>query len=151
MSNAQMAQLVQGLNASEAGAFSQADKERIHKEIIATHGSLGQFSAKLKLRLMLNPLSYQADISMLMQRSASTQWTFQPVVEWLKDNRPERTRMLCIPAGAGTGKSTISAALLTQRETSVHIAAHHFFKYNDQRNLDALAAVRTLAHQLASR
>jgi hypothetical protein len=54
------------------------------------------------------------------------------------------------PAGAGTGKSTISAALCKKifgKEGPV--SAWHFLKYSDQRRLDPFKIVKSLDFQLA--
>ena len=142
-----MASMVQSLDASKAKAYHDADRERIHQQVCDEHGDLDTFSGKLKLHLMLSPLSYKADIDKLWKRAADTQWNFERIAAWAQD--PNGTRMLVIPAGSGTGKSTISAALLSHGATRGLIAAHHFFKYNDQRRLDMVALIKSLAHQLA--
>jgi hypothetical protein len=142
-----MADLVESIDASKAEAFALSDKQRIHGEISRMLGSLATFTGKLRLHLMLSPLSYKADVDRLWKRAAGTQWNFERIAAWAQD--PNGTRMLVIPAGSGTGKSTISAALLSHGATRGLIAAHHFFKYNDQRRLDMVALIKSLAHQLA--
>lgn len=162
-----MAGLYSTIDASKAQAFSPADTLRIHGEIIAVHGSLDEFSAKLKLRLLLDPLSHAIDITTLSKRSGSdmSQWDFSRVAGWLhaapaaaQDGggagaaaASAGSRVLCVSAGAGTGKSTISAALLSHPDTQPHIAAYHFLKYNDRRRLDMVRVVKSLAFQLAER
>jgi len=71
------------------------------------------------------------------------------------------SRVLCILAGAGTGKSTISAALLKNvlgrrieglpGEWEGVVTAYHFLKYSDARRLDPVAIVKSIAFQLALR
>ena len=53
-------------------------------------------------------------------------------------------------AGAGTGKSSISAAMLAG-EVLGPCAAAHFLKYSDQRRLEPVAVVKNMAFQLAIR
>ena len=147
MTQDSMTSLVQSIDARRAEAYHAADRERIHAQICAKHGDLDTFSDKLKLHLMLSPLSYKADVDKLWVRARDTQWRFEPVLDWTRDRYG--TRVLVIPAGSGAGKSTISAALLSHGLTKDLIAAHHFFKYNDQRRLDMVAHVKSMAHQLA--
>ena len=52
-------------------------------------------------------------------------------------------------AGAGTGKSTITAALLKDGVLGAHATAHHFLKHSDARRLDPVKMVKSLAFQLA--
>lgn len=73
------------------------------------------------------------------------------------------SRMLCISGGAGEGKSTIAAVLCSgaaettmtqqdqQRASVGRVAAHHFLKYSDQRRLDPVRIVKSLAFQIATR
>ncbi len=67
-----------------------------------------------------------------------------------------------MPAGAGTGKSSISVALTQQVLGRRHkgsnewvgpVSAVHFLKYSDQRRLelDPVSMIKTLAYQLAAR
>lgn len=181
MSSDRMAALVQSLDARKADAFMPADREKIRGQICDHHGDLATFSAKLKLRLLLSPLGYKADVDKLLERSRSTQWDLRPVARWAAD--PAGSRVLVIPAGSGTGKSTISAVLVSacwkadaegnrnlvmqdgadmeapnaplaptdQSGPKKLIDAHHFFKYNDQRRLDLVAVIKSLAYQLAER
>ncbi len=60
------------------------------------------------------------------------------------------SRALVVVAGAGEGKSTISAALVTGALRE-RFAAYHFFKYNDARRQEAVQVLKSLAFQLAGR
>ena len=53
----------------------------------------------------------QVDLEQLTARSRSTPWALEPFREWMA---AEGSRALCVLAGAGSGKSSVSAALLTQ-------------------------------------
>ena len=55
----------------------------------------------------------QVDVAQLSRRSEGTQWDWKSVESWL-DLGEGGGRALCVLAGAGTGKSTISAAILTK-------------------------------------
>ena len=53
---------------------------------------------------------------------------------------------------AGTGKSTFSAALISEMADSSDTAmAYHFIKMSDERRLDAVRIVKSFAAQLANR
>lgn len=149
---AKLAEVFCTIDASKAHAFSPADTKRIQAEIIQQHGGLEAFSSKLKLRLLLDPLSYTTDLALLAARGGDPQlWNFHAVQAWLQAKKPETTRVLVIAAGAGTGKSCCSAALLSHEEMGKAVAAHHFIKYNDQRRLDIVRIIKSLAYQLAAR
>jgi hypothetical protein len=134
-----------------------ADKAMILGKIAAHHGSAAAFNDALKLQLLLNPLSYRVDLDQLSRRSQRMVWDFGPVLEWLDD--PEGARVLCVEAGAGTGKSTVSAALVREvlgRRTEGGgwegpATALHFLKHNDARRLDPVRIVESLAFQLGLR
>lgn len=107
---------------------------------------------------MLQPLSYKGSLQVLLDRAeaAGTRWNFDAVANWLHDS--SGARVLVIPAGAGTGKSSISAALAMasggadeQGGPSPLVHAHHFLKYDDQRRLDVVRIIMNLSLQLAER
>ncbi len=98
------------------------------------------------------------DQDQLISRSKETKWQFDTVREWMNDPQPGRA--LCILASAGTGKSTISAALCetllglggsNDKSERPVIAAVHFLKFSDQRRLKPVLIIKSLAFQLAKR
>jgi hypothetical protein len=94
--------------------------------------------------------SDKVDLEQLSRRSQGTEWDFSQVRAWLAD--PSQGRALCLLAGAGTGKSTVSAALVDVLSAELpegHAAAHHFLKHSDARRLDPVRLVKSLAFQLA--
>ena len=102
----------------------------------------------------------QVDRDQLDRRSQGTQWNLTPVENWLMDEGAGRA--LCVLADAGTGKSTISSALCNQLvgrkvkggqpgQWEGPASAVHFLKYSDQRRLDPVLIIKSLAFQLASR
>ncbi|PNH10474.1 WD repeat domain-containing protein, partial [Tetrabaena socialis] len=111
--------------------------------------STSAFNEMLKLQLMLQPLSYKVDVQRLQARAAGTAWEFGPVRAWLGGG----ARLLSVLAGAGEGKSTLSAALVEELGGGRDcVLAYHFLKYNDQRRagrLDPVLMVKSLAFQLA--
>ncbi|PNH05496.1 hypothetical protein TSOC_008245, partial [Tetrabaena socialis] len=146
---ADRAKVFGSINVEQAECFKPEDKVMILSEIKQHHTSSERFDASLKLQLLLEPLSYRVDMRRLLQRAdeMGTQWRFEAVSEWLVSEH----RLLCISAGAGEGKSTISAALCSSKELSGCITAHHFIKYNDARRLEVVRVVKSLAFQLALR
>ncbi|GIL63108.1 hypothetical protein Vafri_17234 [Volvox africanus] len=157
------------LDVERAECFRPADKEMIMTEVRRQHGSPEAFNAKLKLQLLLEPLSYSVDLRRLQERSRDTAWEFVEVERWLEamyGSSGTRTdggsRLLCVVSGAGEGKSTISAELVRRltpatsgvgafTASSQITCAYHFLKYNDQRRLDPVRIIKTIAFQLASR
>ncbi|PNH10193.1 WD repeat domain-containing protein [Tetrabaena socialis] len=147
---ADRAALVGSLDVELAECYSPDDKIAILRDVVEQHGSTSEFNDKLKLQLMLQPLSYRVDLRRLTERARGTAWRFGPVHDWL-DAGEGGARVLCVLAGAGEGKSTISAALCDSAAAGQGVTAHHFVKYSDQRRLDPLRAISSLAFQLADR
>ncbi|KAG2427875.1 hypothetical protein HXX76_012195 [Chlamydomonas incerta] len=174
---ADRAVVVNTLDVTKAECQFPADKDMILQVVSRQHGSTDTFNHKLRLQLLLEPLSYNVDMRRLLRRAAAagTCWAFSPVAEWLAEPRATAPRVLCVAAGAGEGKSTISAALCaaaaaSQSETAAAtataaaqelpplpqlpaggVSAYHFLKYNDQRRLDPVNIIKSLAFQLAMR
>lgn len=110
MSVEDRAKVVKGIDVEHAICFDPGDLKMIHANIIENYGTLADFNTYLKLQLILCPPSYKTDLEQLAKRSKGTVWDFGQVHEWLDGN----TKCLCFEAGAGTGKSTVSAALLKE-------------------------------------
>ena len=102
--------VIAGIDVDNAECFSPADLEMILGNIRHNYGTTAAFNTYLKLQLLLCPLSYKTDLAQLAKRSEGTKWDFGRVREWLEND----TRCLCFEAGAGTGKSTVSAALISE-------------------------------------
>lgn len=121
-------------------------------EVRKHHTSAARFNARLKLQLLLEPLSYRVDVRRLhdMAAATGTVWDFTAVQAWRALPPGGAGRVLCVAAGAGEGKSTISAALCVAAGGG-RVAAQHFLKYNDQRRLEPLRIIKSLAFQLAER
>ncbi|KAG2422635.1 hypothetical protein HXX76_015873 [Chlamydomonas incerta] len=201
------------IDVEKAECFKPADKASSWGDVRRIHGSAQRFNAKLKLQLLLEPLSYVADIRRLTARAealghagGSNRWTGggwrgcggggwgswggagqgSGPYGWLGS----KSRALVVGAGAGEGKSTISArrcARRQQRQAGLGGAGragrapqppprrdHHqalrggagagaavwvgassrlttFSKIHDQRRLEPVAIVKSLAFQLAER
>ncbi|KXZ42624.1 hypothetical protein GPECTOR_129g554 [Gonium pectorale] len=100
------------LDVRRAECFFEADKRFIMEQVDKYHGSAEAFNAKLRLQLLLEPLSYGVDVRRLAARAAATRWDWRPVARWLAaPPAAEGARALCVVSGAGEGKSTVSAAL----------------------------------------
>ena len=102
--------IVTEIDVDKAECFSLPDKEMILENIKTNYKTTKAFNTYLKLQLMLCPLSYKTDLEQLAKRSKRTKWDFGQVREWLQGDK----RCLCFEAGAGAGKSTVSAALLKE-------------------------------------
>ena len=138
MAAADRGKIVKEIDVEKAECFMDIDRQMILGKITEHHGSPKLFNANLKLQLLLDPPSYRVDRAQLALRSRDTAWDFGPVTAWLADEAAPRA--LCVLAGAGTGKSTVSAALLDRvlggyAMTGV-VTASHFLKHSDARRLD---------------
>ncbi|KAK3262265.1 hypothetical protein CYMTET_28862, partial [Cymbomonas tetramitiformis] len=149
MSEEDRVEIVGSIDIEEAQCYHPADKTMILQRVREHHGDAATFNHMLKNNLLLTPLSYRADQQRHRQRSARTAWEWGAVEAWL--DGPHRA--LCVLAGAGTGKSTICTMLMDHlaAERPRIVVAAHFLKYSDQRRLDPLLVVKSLAHQLASK
>ncbi|GIL47581.1 hypothetical protein Vafri_4369 [Volvox africanus] len=105
-----MASVFTSINVVDAGAYKQSDKDKILEDIIDHHGSYTAFDNKLKLLFLLEPLDMQADLEALLEGTGGAQeYDFSPLQMWLTS---PRSPQVCVISGpAGSGKSTISAAL----------------------------------------
>ncbi|PNH07719.1 hypothetical protein TSOC_005803 [Tetrabaena socialis] len=158
------AAVLSSINVAEAKCYKEEDKVMILSEVCLHHNSPEVFNTKLKLQLLPEPLSYRVDVQRLTERAAAmgTQWVFDEVDAWLATSN----RVLCITAGAGEGKSTISAALCSHQQqqkqqnpaaatllsgNAATVSACHFLKYSDERRLEPIRIIKSLAFQLAER
>ena len=83
-------------------------------KVKAEHGSTANFNQKLKLQLMLQPLSYRADLARLQQHTPGTSECLRRIKEWVL--KTDGSRCLCLLGGPGEGKSTVAAALCRMLE-----------------------------------
>ena len=161
------------INVGEAKCFDETAAKHIRNEIIERHGTLDRFTTVLKLRLILKPLSFDGDITALLGRTTDT-FDFASLRTWAAD--ATGSRVMCVTALSGEGKSTLSAALtrltadgdslicattplaaLTEQtqtsmcETRAWLHAWHFCKHSDARRQDAVMVAKSLAYQLGLR
>ena len=141
--------IVGDIDIEKAECLHPGDKKMITRGVIEHHQSTTAFDNTLKLQLLLSPVSHKVDLQQLGQRSSGTAWDWTAVKQWM-DGDGKDSRALCVLAGAGTGKSSISAAMLDD-EVLGPCAAAHFLKYSDQRRLEPVAIIKNLAFQLAYR
>ncbi|KAG2494495.1 hypothetical protein HYH03_007264 [Edaphochlamys debaryana] len=105
-----MASVFKSINVMDAGVYKQSDKDKIIEDIVAHHGSTTAFDNKLKLLFLLEPLDTQAELESLLEGTTGAhEYDFTPVQMWITSPRAPQ---VCVISGpAGSGKSTISAAL----------------------------------------
>ncbi|PNH02092.1 hypothetical protein TSOC_011964 [Tetrabaena socialis] len=79
------AALLESINVTEAKCHKLEDKVMILNEVSRYHTSPEVFNTKLKLQLLLEPLSYRVHVQRLTKRAAAmgTQWVFDGVDAWL--------------------------------------------------------------------
>ena len=112
MSVSDLTKVVETLNVEKAQCLMEEDKIIILNNIREHHGSCADFDTALKLQLLLEPMSYKVDLEQLEKRSEATKWTFQTLEHWIGRSDDGPHRAFCLLAGAGTGKSTIFAAVV---------------------------------------
>ena len=110
MSMEDRGKVVAEIDVDNAECYSKDDLNMILTNIRVHYGTSAAFNRFLKLQLILCPLSYKTDLKQLATRSEGTKWDFGLVREWLDGDM----RCLCFAAGSGTGKSTVSSALLKE-------------------------------------
>ena len=158
MTSEELSHIVKEIDVDKAECWDPRDKEMILGKIRLHHASTAAFNTALRLQLMLDPVSFKVDLMPLEKRSQGTKWRFEQVKAWLAES-PAASRCCCVMAGAGTGKSTISAALwgrLLGPQSGVGgeegpVSAAHFLKYSDQRRLEPVRIIKSLTFQLAKR
>ena len=148
MTAAERARIIKAIDVENSQSYSPADKAMILDRIREVHGSTDNFNLSLRLELLLEPISYSVDVKALRKRCEHMSFDLTPIVEWIGTTD---SRALCIFAGAGQGKSTISAALMSSildPKDNV-VSAVHFLKYSDRHRLDPVAIIKSFAWQLA--
>ena len=109
------------VDAATAMCFSDADRKMITAHIEAKYGTLQQFTEQLRLRLLLQPLGYDADLAKLRARCAGEVASLGPIKEALGDGGVDGSRAALVVGGAGEGKSTVAAQALAFRESTAAI------------------------------
>ena len=121
----------------------------IASHIVAQRGSLTEFERVLRLRLLLKPISYEADCKTLLANAGGESWNFDELHEFTRESGP---RLACIAGGAGEGKSTLAAMLCSELMQPPLVDACHFFMGGrDERRQERGVVIRSLAYQLALR
>ncbi|XRB17536.1 EF-hand domain-containing protein [Pseudoscourfieldia marina] len=135
-------QHIRNIDAESALCFKDADKKMIHDEIVNKFGfgSLRRFTEELKLRFLLRPMGYKADLDVLKERGLANTYRLDALRKHVAENGG---RVACIVGGPGQGKSSVASAALSLAHAS------HFCKRDDIRRQNVLEIVRSLAFQLA--
>jgi len=102
-----------------------------------------------KLEQLLKPIQSHARINELLNRGfIGREWLFQKVEDW-RNETSEKSRVFVLLAGAGVGKSAF-AAHLAYYKSDIVVAAH-FCEWNKPTHSDAIATVKSIAFQLATK
>ncbi|KAG2439063.1 hypothetical protein HYH02_006590 [Chlamydomonas schloesseri] len=129
MSAADRAAVWDSIDVERSQCFKAEDKAMILQQVVEHYGSAAAFDAKLKLQLLLQPLSCAADVRRLRARAAALGSVWHGlgrVQAWAEGQGGAAAgggRLLVVAAGAGEGKSTISAALVNVPDAAAGIAA----------------------------
>jgi hypothetical protein len=97
MRSEDMDAIVPQITVENATCIKPENMEMIKGKILEHHHSYEAFDTRLKLHLMLDPLSYSVDMEVLTRRSGGTRWRWQPVEELLRGQG--KARAMCILAG----------------------------------------------------
>ena len=131
---------------------SADDKKMIRKEITERfgYGTLQRFMTELRLRLLLRPMSYAADLKALRDRAGPKEsYNFDAVRQHVA---AAASRVVCVVGGSGEGKSTLAAMVLSNDggdEGAGFIHAAHFCKRADTNRQDIGGIARSIGYQLA--
>jgi hypothetical protein len=93
------------IDAENALCFSEDDRRMIRDEITVKfgYGTLEKFSIELRLRLLLRPMSYAADLQALRDRAGPPEmYRFDEVQQHVK---AASDQVACVIGGPGEGKS----------------------------------------------
>ena len=137
------------INAGGALCYDDKDRQMIQASIINKFGSLDQFTTELRLRLLLRPMSYAADLQALRNRGGDPeQYSFDDVRQHVE---AAPGQVACVVGGPGEGKSTL-AAMMSPTESdgsTAFVQAAHFCKRSDMNRQDIGAIARSLGYQIA--
>ena len=127
--------------------------------------ALARFTQDLRLRFLLRPMGYDADLDVLRERGREEEYHFSPLRAHLDASYPAHepepehasgaskttaTPLALVVGGAGEGKSTMAAAMLDGGDGGgAFVHAAHFCKRADARRQDVVAVACSLAYQLA--
>jgi WD40 repeat protein len=98
-----------------------------------------------RLLKTLEPISFSADISKLLQDFTGRQWVFDSVDNWLHD--PEGSKVFWLTGAPGVGKSAIAAWV---RDNRREIGAFHFCDIHSEEKRNPSKLVRSIAYQLST-
>lgn len=98
-----------------------------------------------RLLRVLEPISFAADLSRLLNDFTGRDWVFAEVDRWLSD--PGGSRIFWISGPPGVGKSSISAWI---RDNRREVAAFHFCDIHSEEKRSPSKLVRSIAYQLST-
>ena len=101
--------------------------------------------AQSRLRQVLDPLPFDADIAHHLERFTGRQWVFGRIDEWLVD--ADASRVFWIVGKPGVGKSAIAAWLCANRR---EVAAFHLCRHGHVQKADPRRAVLSIVYQLST-
>lgn len=116
-------------------------------EVIEHPASVSRNEELERLRLALDPLSFNAEIAPHLPHFTGRKWIFERYEKWLA--APLSSPVFRIEGGPGLGKTAIASQLAHASKSSV--IAIFFCQYNRGDSRNPLRLIQTLAYQLASR
>ncbi|MCX5673891.1 MAG: TIR domain-containing protein [Planctomycetota bacterium] len=98
-----------------------------------------------RLRRALDPLPFEAEIALHLQRFTGREWLIRDIDAWLAD--PRASRIFWVTGKPGVGKTAMVAWLCARRR---EVAAFHLCRHGHVHKSDPRRCVLSLAYQLAT-
>jgi WD40 repeat protein/tetratricopeptide (TPR) repeat protein len=98
-----------------------------------------------KLRALLEPLPFDADLAQHLRRFTGRQWVMDRIDAWLRD--AAASRVFWITGAPGVGKTAIAAWLCQHRP---EVAAFHLCRHGHVQKSDPRRCVLSIAYQLST-
>ncbi len=127
------------------------DDEDYHKkltEIIAVlrgENELGFEGEHLRVLSELEPIKFETTISKHSKGFRGREWVYEEVDRWLKEE--ENSRVLCILAEAGFGKSAIATYLAKTHPSATSV---HFCQYDYGESRESKEMLKVLIYELST-
>ena len=121
----------------------EAKRDRLVEAL--EHGHVDFEGVQARLRAVLDPLPFDADIAQHIERFTGRQWVFDRIDAWLGD--ASASRVFWLVGSPGTGKTAIAAWLCTHRR---EVAAFHLCRHGHVQKADPRRVVSSLAYQLST-
>ena len=133
------------ISAADAGWYRTRFDQLV--EVIERPGGVARNAELEQLKLVLNPLSFNADIAYHLPRFTGREWLLKRYESWLSDH--PRSKVFRIEGGPGMGKTAVASQLAHATKSSV--LGVHLCKAGSAATRNPGRLVLSLAYQMATR